>query len=155
MGIKLPVYKVKLVRDHTATYPSGIVEDPKATAAFFHALIGMADREHFAALFLDAVGRPSGANIIGIGTLNNVTVTVREFFKAAILANAESIICAHNHPAGVPFPSANDLGLTRRLVFCGRILGVHVTDHFIVTPSGEFISMSEGGFLTAVREEAA
>ncbi len=157
MSIKVPIYKVKLVRDHTATYPSGIVEDPKATAAFFHGLIGSADREHLAALFVDVVGRPTGASIIAIGTLSKVRVHAREFFKAAILANADSIICAHNHPAGIPHPSPSDLQLTRWLIFSSRILGVHVTDHFIVSPSGDFISIVGGGFLSAVpaEEEAA
>jgi len=154
MSIKLPVYKIKLVRDHTATYPSGIGQEPKATAAFFRSLIGSADREHLAALFLDIHGRPTGASIVGIGTLSQVSVHVREFFKAAILANADSTICAHNHPADVPHPSPQDLRMTRRLISASRIIGIHMRDHLIVSPSGAFVSMSAHG-LAGWKDEAA
>lgn len=147
MNIKVPVYKVKLVREHVASYPAGIGEDVKAAATFFHALIGSADREHLAALFLDALGRPTGAAIVAIGTLTRVGVHAREVFKAAILANADSLILSHNHPAGVPIPSANDLRITRRLVCASRHIGIAVQDHLIVCPSGSFTSMRETGVM--------
>lgn len=141
MSIKIPLYTVKLARDRFATFPSGIVEDPKVTAEFFQGLIGSADREHLAALFVSTIGRPTGATIIGMGTVSQVAGHVREIFKAAIVASADSIVLAHNHPEGVPFPSAADLRLTRRLITSGRILGISVIDHVIVTPGSEFSSM--------------
>ncbi len=154
MSIKVPVYKIKLAREHTATYPSGIGEEQKATAAFFHGLIGMADREHVAALFLDIHGRPTGASIIAVGSQTQVSCNVREFFKAAILASAESVVCAHNHPADIPFPSAADLRMTRRLISASRIIGIHMKDHLIVSPSGAFVSINVHGLLGS-KDEAA
>lgn len=67
MTFKIPVYKVKLVRDYTASYPTEVFDDPRPAADFFYRLIGSADREHTAALFLDEWKRPLGATIIGIG----------------------------------------------------------------------------------------
>lgn len=154
MSIKIPLYTVKLARERFATFPSGIVEEPKATAEFFQRLIGSADREHLAALFVSTIGRPTGATIIGVGTVSQVAGHVREIFKAAILASADSIVLAHNHPEGVPFPSAADLRLTRRLITSGRILGISVTDHFIVAPSAEFSSMKADAALWGVSEAA-
>lgn len=141
MSVKLPIYKVKLVRDHVASFPSGIVEEPRATAEFFHRLIGMTDREHLAALFV-SMGRPTGASIIGVGTVSRVGFHFRETFKAAVLAGAETIILAHNHPSGMAVPSASDIRMTRSLITAGRIVGIPITDHFIVSPmAGDFTSM--------------
>ena len=49
-------------------------------------------------------------------------------------SNAAAIILTHNHPSGDPTPSADDVGLTRRLVDAGTLLGVDVLDHIIVPP---------------------
>lgn len=151
MSVKLPIYKVKLVRDHVANFPSGIVEEPKATAEFFYRLIGMTDREHLAALFV-SMGRPTGASIIGVGTLNRVGFHMRETFKAAVLAGAESVILAHNHPSGMAVPSPNDIRMTRCLITAGRIVGIPITDHFIVSPmAGDFSSMKTHDWMWRLR----
>jgi DNA repair protein RadC len=153
MSIKVPVYRVKLVRERMVTFPSGIVEDPKATAAFFHRLIGSADREHLAALFV-SMGRPTGATIIAVGTIAKVSTHMRETFKAAVLASAESIILAHNHPSGLVVPSRSDIRLTRCLITAGTIVGIPITDHFIVSPSSDFSSMKANALLWGTREAA-
>ena len=53
-------------------------------------------------------------------------------FKVALLANAGSIILAHNHPSGDPTPSRDDVQLTRRIAHTGKIIGIDVLDHVIV-----------------------
>jgi DNA repair protein RadC len=60
------------------------------------------DREHFIALFLDANSKVIGINTVSIGSLTERLVHAREGFKGAILPNAASIICVHNHPSGAP-----------------------------------------------------
>lgn len=156
MSIKIPLYRVRLVRDRLATFPSGIVEDPKATALFFHRLIGLADREHLAALFVGPVGRPTGASIIAVGTISKVSTHMRETFKAAVLAGAESIILAHNHSSGLVVPSGRDIRLTRCLITAGAIVGLPVIDHFIVSPTlGDFSSMRTHGWMWRMKGREA
>jgi DNA repair protein RadC len=53
-------------------------------------------------------------------------------FKAAILSNAATLICGHNHPSGDPQPSSEDRALTERLVEAGKLLGIEILDHVIV-----------------------
>ena len=53
--------------------------------------------------------------------------------KAALLSNAHSIVLAHNHPSGSPEPSSDDLETTKQLIAAGKIMGVQVIDHLIVT----------------------
>src|SRR5688572_1497587 len=44
---------------------------------------------------------------VGRGTLDACLVHPRDVFKAALLANAASVIVGHNHPSGDPTPSRN------------------------------------------------
>jgi DNA repair protein RadC len=60
----------------------------------------------------------------------------------AILKSASSIIIAHNHPGGSLEPSAEDLDVTKRLTDCGKLLGVEVLDHLIVTAES-YVSLRE------------
>src|SRR5580692_7230213 len=136
MTFKIPIYKVKLVRDYMASYPTEFFDDPRPAADFFYRLIGSADREHTAALFLDEWKRTLSATIIGIGTLTSVAVRAREVFKAAVLASAHSLIFSHNHPLGSAEPSKNDILSTRYLMTAGACLGIRVRDHIIVSSDG-------------------
>jgi len=60
--------------------------------------------------------------------------------------NASSIILVHNHPSDDPEPSDDDLVVTRRLVDAGRLMGVEVLDHIIITRRG-YTSLKERGLL--------
>lgn len=83
---------------------------------------------------------------ISRGTLSASLVHPREVFKAAVDERAAAIIVAHNHPSGNPEPSQEDIELTRQLSESGRILGIPLRDHIIV--SGEhFTSLAERGLL--------
>lgn len=60
----------------------------------------------------------------------------REVFKCAILSNSHSIIIAHNHPGGSLTPSDEDIAITRQLIQAGKLLGIEVLDHLIVSFNG-------------------
>jgi len=59
---------------------------------------------------------------------------------------ATQIIIAHNHPAGDPEPSADDLAMTKRLATVGKTVGIEVIDHIIVAGE-EFVSFKERGLV--------
>jgi len=100
------------------------------------------DREKFIALHLNSKNKVISYEIVSIGTLNSSLVHPREVFKAAILANAASIIICHNHPSGDPDPSKEDLSLTQRLVDAGKLLGIEILDH-IVFGASNYCSLKE------------
>jgi len=60
------------------------------------------DREHFVVLMLDQKNHVIGIHTVSMGSLTASIVHPREVFKAAILANAATILCGHNHPSGAP-----------------------------------------------------
>src|SRR6266404_1389867 len=80
--------------------PGPKMQGPECAARVLMRLIGEEDREHFVVLHLDGSHHIVAAETVAIGTLNQALVHPREVFKAAILANALSIICGHNHPSG-------------------------------------------------------
>ena len=99
-----------------------------------------AKKEHFVVLYLNARNQLIHKETISIGTLNASLVHPREVFKPAIDCLAASIIVAHNHPSGETEPSEADVMLTGRLVDAGRILGIEVADHLIIT-NKDFLSI--------------
>lgn len=101
-----------------------------------------ADREYFVSVYLDAQGRPISYHVAGIGSVCSVHFAVDGVFKVALLQNAVSVILCHNHPGGTPRPSVEDLEATKLLVDAGKMLGIKVLDHFIITPT-DYLSLRE------------
>ena len=101
-------------------------------------------RESFHVLLLDGRHRLIGAEEISVGTLTASLVHPREVFRDAIRSAAAALVLVHNHPSGDPSPSAEDRAVTERLRAAGRLLGIRVVDHVIVTESSYF-SFREGG----------
>ena len=128
-----PVIGVRLVQDGTGTLRvPRRVNQPAIAAAVFADLLADRDRETVAALLLTTSHKPLGLHIVAVGTLDAAPVHPREVFKAAILANAASLIIAHNHPSGDPMPSRADHEMLRRLAKAGALLGIQVLDYLIV-----------------------
>lgn len=99
-------------------------------------------KEHFFVISLDTRNNYIGIDEISIGTLTASLVHPRETFESAIRRHAAHIIIAHNHPSGETEPSEDDLKITRRLVEAGKIMGIEVLDHLIITNTG-YLSFKE------------
>lgn len=99
-------------------------------------------KEHFIIFFLDARNQEIKREIISVGTINANLVHPREVFEPAVKHLAVQIIVAHNHPSGNLEPSEEDIKITKRLSDAGKILGIEVIDHIIVT-RGSFWSFRE------------
>lgn len=95
-------------------------------------------KEHCVVFFLDTRNQEIRRETVSVGTLNANLVHPREVFEAAILHAAAHVVVAHNHPSGNPEPSEEDKKVTARLVEAGKILGIAVLDHIIVTRSGYY-----------------
>ena len=89
----------------------------------------------------------TGHQFLTIGTLDTLLVHPREVFRLAIVAASAAIVLMHNPPSGDPTPSREDIDITKRLAEAGRILGIEVLDHVIVTHTGKHVSLKEKGYL--------
>jgi DNA repair protein RadC len=93
-------------------------------------------QECFVVLTLDGNHQVIRAHEITVGLANQSQVHPRETFACALEDRAIGILAAHNHPSGSLDPSPEDLVSTRRLAEAGRLLGIPLLDHIIVTTEG-------------------
>jgi len=95
-------------------------------------------KEHFVVLYLNAKDQLVHKETISMGTLNANLVHPREVFEPALKYSTAQIIAAHNHPSGDPKPSEDDLEVTKRLTEAGKMMGIEVMDHVIVSKNSYF-----------------
>ncbi|MCK4386845.1 MAG: DNA repair protein RadC [Candidatus Pacebacteria bacterium] len=95
--------------------------------------IRVSKKEHFVVFYLDSRNQEIEREIISIGTLTESLVHPREVFESAVVNKTVSIIIAHNHPSGDTEPSEADIEITKKLTKAGKILGIKIVDHIIVT----------------------
>lgn len=73
--------------------------------------------------------------VISIGSLSANVIHPREVFSPALAYGASGVILVHNHPSGVADSSDADVAVTKQLVEAGKLLGIALLDHLIVTPT--------------------
>lgn len=95
-------------------------------------------KENFVVLYLNSRYELLAKETISVGTLNASLVHPREVFGPVAQYFASQVILAHNHPSGNSEPSEDDLDLTKRMVESGKILGIEVFDHVIISNSNSF-----------------
>ena len=122
---------------------SVITRTPADVAKLVLTHIGTEPVEHFHVYHLNSRNRVTSYQKVSMGSLNGSLVHPREVFRQAVIEGAAAIVIAHNHPSGDPAPSREDLELTYRLWDAGKILGIELLDHIIVTPEGRWLSMKE------------
>lgn len=126
--------------------PRAAFASPRDVAAFLLPRFSARNVEQFGVMLLDSRHRLVKAQALTVGTLDCSVVHPRDVFRAALEANAASVVVFHNHPSGDPTPSPEDEALTRRLVSAGTLLGVDVLDHLVLADASYF-SFREAGRL--------
>lgn len=101
-------------------------------------------QEHFYCLYLDSGKKIIKEKLLFIGTVNFSLVHPRDVFKEAYSVNATGFICIHNHPSGDVKPSREDKNITAKLGEIGRLMGIELIDHVIVSQN-QYYSFKENG----------
>ena len=123
-----------------------VIRSPEDGANYCMEEMRFLSQEHFITLYLNTKNQVLHKQTIFIGSLNASIVHPREVYKEAFRRSAASIICLHNHPSGDPTPSREDIEVTKRLVECGKIIGIELLDHIIIGEH-KFVSLKEKGYL--------
>jgi DNA repair protein RadC len=97
--------------------------------------IGRSQKEQLRGLYLNSRYQVVHDEVISVGSLTSNVVHPREVFQPAIERGAVAIILAHNHPSGSLEPTAADIHITEQLIAAGKVLGIELLDHLIVTRS--------------------
>jgi DNA repair protein RadC len=103
---------------------------------YLHVSLGHSRREHFRVLYLNSRNALITDEEMGIGTVNQAPVYVREVMHRAFDVGATALILVHNHPSGDPTPSREDIMLTGHVRDAARVLGLQLYDHVVVSESG-------------------
>ena len=109
---------------------------------FFHGAV----EEQVYLLCLDAKCKVLDCVLVQIGDVNSAGISVRKVVRAALAANATSVVLAHNHPSGVALPSDEDRQVTRLVRDALNAVDILLADHIIVADD-DFVSMADDGLL--------
>ena len=110
--------------------------------SFFYGL----KQECFYCIYLDSKKKVLSSKLLFKGTMTKSNVHPREIFKEAYKVSASYIICIHNHPSGSVNPSPKDIEFTNYLIELGKIHGVLIYDHLIVSET-KYYSFLENNLL--------
>jgi DNA repair protein RadC len=108
--------------------------------------IASKQQEYFVCFSLNGANEVIEKRIVTVGLLDKSQVHPREVFADVITDRAASIILAHNHPSGELKPSNSDLKIHEQLVEAGKILGIKILDHIIISKKG-YYSFQEIGLI--------
>lgn len=117
---------------------SVIIKSPKDIYPLLKEKIINFHKEYFIVASLDNRNKVINIDTVSIGTLNSSLIHPRETFETAIKNHAAAIIICHNHPSGELKPSEDDLVVTDNLIKAGKLLGIEVADHLIISKDGYY-----------------
>ena len=123
-----------------------VFESPAMVRQYLSLRMFNLQHEVFMVLMLDSQNRLIEARELFRGTVSQTAVYPREVVKSALVANAASVILAHNHPSGVAEASRADRMLTDALKSALATVDISVLDHLIVAGSTT-VSFAERGWL--------
>jgi len=102
--------------------------------------------EQLRLLFLDRKNALISDEVQQRGTIDHTPAYPREIVRRALELGAQAVILVHNHPAGDPNPSRDDIFMTKEVVRAASALGVIVHDHLIIA-RGQTTSFKALGLL--------
>ncbi|MEO5644247.1 MAG: JAB domain-containing protein [Bacteroidia bacterium] len=85
--------------------------------------------------------------LIAIGVLNKVASDPVEVFCIAVRRKCKNLILVHNHTGRNKKPSEQDIRHTKKLREGGRLLGIDILDHLIITEGSGYYSFADEGLL--------
>jgi DNA repair protein RadC len=107
---------------------------PDQIVAHFAPVVAGLSVEKFWVLLLNRKNRLLRQVEVTSGTATAALAHPREVFRPALRESAPvaGIVCVHNHPSGVPEPSAQDVQVTRILREASKAVDVALLDHLIL-----------------------
>jgi len=121
------------------------IDSPEAVWKLLLPEMAAAEKEIFMTLVVNNKNCLLKKVMVSVGTVSETIVHPREVFREAIREGGSSVIVAHNHPSGNLSPSREDVVTTRRIKEAGKIIGIPLLDHIIITNTS-FFSLKEGGY---------
>ena len=102
------------------------------------------NQEQLLVLSFNGAGELLDTTVATVGLVDKVVMHPREIFAEAIKERAVAVVIVHNHPSGCTEPSEADRFLTKKITAAGKLLGIKVLDHLIISKNG-YYSFRERG----------
>jgi DNA repair protein RadC len=144
----VPIYQSCLIKDKVMMVEESYIHSPLDAAQIAYDYLRYEDQEQVLVIALNGRNRVIGCLPVYRGSMNTAMIHLAELFKAASILGAPAIILFHNHPAGDPSPSPEDVKLTELVIKAGKLLDIEVLDHVIVADQNgrmSFYSLNEHG----------
>lgn len=125
------IASARLEENVSINHPSKIVD-------WLNNKIGYLEQEHFLIVFLNHRNEIITSRNMYVGLSNSCNVSVREVYTQALRLNASKMLLVHNHPSGNIEPSREDIQVTNQFVEAGKLCGIQVIDHIIVSHNRYF-----------------
>lgn len=143
-------YKVELVKESAknyAAYDRKLFNPDNVADLLFSLEVDREAVEVFFLIMLDVRLKLIGVSRLSTGTSSQAVLDRKSALQTALLANADSVMIAHNHPSGDPKPSTADITATEALSEAFKICGIQLLDHLIIGHDNKFISLRSAGYL--------
>ena len=102
-------------------------------------------------IFMDQKNRIISIDNLFKGSIAGSAIYPREVIKRVIHLKANSLLMAHNHPSGDPFPSNEDRMITMQILVAAASIDVCLHDHIIIGEN--FYSMADEGIIRSMKEQ--
>ena len=110
------------------------------------------DVESIWVLFLNGQNHITAMEKMFTGSVSSSMLYPRELIKRILKHKATAIVLVHNHPAGTTEPSADDLLITKKVMWAVQCIEVLLHDHIIVG-AGRYHSMADRGTIHRFKTE--
>ncbi|TDR41959.1 RadC-like JAB domain-containing protein [Tahibacter aquaticus] len=139
------IAKALAILESRARQPGVLLTHSDVAGDWFRLRMAEYPVEVFAVAWLDARHRLIAFCELFRGTVDRVSVPMRELLRSAIAYNAVAALLAHNHPSGATEPSRDDIGLTADAAAALQLVGVRLLDHFVVGAGQATVSLAQRG----------
>ena len=117
---------------------TNVINQPNKLIKWLNREIGGSQQEQFMVVYLNIKNIIISYRILFKGTIDSSIIHPREIFKEALLLSSSRILLVHNHPSGDVTPSEADIQSTLKIIDAGKLMGVKVIDHIIVSSNRYF-----------------
>ena len=104
-------------------------------------------QENFFTMYLNQKQKVLKVECVSKGGITHAIADPKVIFRNAITVGATGLIISHNHPSGIPRPSAEDRLLTKKFIAAGKLLDINIVDHVIIGKN-QYYSFLDNGELT-------
>jgi len=123
-----------------------VLNDPSRAAEYYMETARHLDHEEAYIFLTDTHNRFIKSVQIARGSIDSAALSNREIIKTALQYDAAGFILVHNHPSGLPEPSAEDIRFSRTLRDAAELMNIRMNDSLIIG-EGEYCSLKSRGLL--------